>query len=102
MNDVAHERKCHICKRHFIMYPDWVYKKGHHEHCYVFCSWKCLRAYESGQSTAKETREKIKQALKDGLTVREVSILLGVDQSRVAYWKEKMRKELDDERETGT
>ena len=93
MNDLGHERKCSLCKKRFILYPDWVYKKGKHEHCYVFCSWKCLRAYEAGQGTAKETRDKIIQALKDGLTVREISILLGVDQSRVTYWKEKMKRE---------
>lgn len=101
MNDIGHERKCAVCKRKFIIYPDWVYKRGDHEHCKVFCSWKCLREFDAGHGDSREMKNKIIQALKDGLTVREISVLLGVDYSRVNYWKEKLRKEQENDEGTG-
>ena len=46
MNENLPCPKCGSCGREFyILYPAlWAYKKGPR----VFCSWKCLRAYEKG------------------------------------------------------
>ena len=77
MNDLGHERKCAVCRKPFIIYPGWAYKHGTGEHKIVFCSWSCLRKWESGQGTSRERRQTIIRALQDGLNPKEVSILLG-------------------------
>ena len=46
MNENVPCPKCGSCgKEFYILYPSlWAYKKGQR----VFCSWKCLRAFEKG------------------------------------------------------
>ena len=58
MNENVPCPKCSSCgKEFYILYPAmWAYKKGQR----VFCSWKCLRAYEKG------IRSEIKHMMKLG------------------------------------
>lgn len=43
------ERKCPVCKKIFIAYPEWVYKTTER----VYCSWHCLREHERRRGPTK-------------------------------------------------
>ena len=81
---------CPICKKEYIFRDGWVYRKKSGEHEKVFCSWGCMRKWEKAHSHTPERREKIKQALRDGLTVNETAELLDEDRSLVLYWAKKI------------
>ena len=98
---VGKERKCALCKRTFIVYPEWAYRRFRSNRELIFCSWKCLRAFEAGTGTKTpiERREQIIAALKDGLNVKEVALMLNEDVRKVWYWENKLKKERErDER----
>jgi len=61
-----------------------------------FCSWGCLRLWDAQRGTKGERREKMIQAIKDGLTVNEIAELLQIDKSTIVYWKNKLEKEEKD------
>ena len=84
------ERTCTVCKKEFIFRDGWVYQKksGYHEK--TFCSWGCMRKWEQEHQSTPERRNRIKQALKDGLTVNEAAVLLDEDKSLVMYWAKKL------------
>lgn len=90
---VGRERKCPVCGTIFIVYPDWVYRKGAGDGIKVFCSWGCMRSWETRETPKSRRREAIIQAIRDGLTVREIVNLLGVTTSAVVYWRNKMEEE---------
>ena len=97
MNDVSYQdRKCPQCGKIFFVRnaDEWAYKRGGR----ALCSWKCLRAYEAGEKTGKyQRREQIIQAIKDGLTNKEIELLVGAHPKAVWYWRDKLRwKEKDD------
>ena len=93
------QRICRICKKQFHMTDGWVYRKKHNDTVLVFCSWKCLRAYENSHKkvTPSELRQMVAQAVRDGLTTHEICTLLGCSTSVVAYWRHKVAEERGEE-----
>ena len=89
-------RKCARCGKEFIFHDEWVYRSGPGDNARLFCSWSCLQAWRNGRGNKYERREKIVQALKDGLTMREVVALLGEEPGTVRYWKLKLEEEQKD------
>lgn len=89
------EKNCHRCGKEFEMpCGDWAYKQYKGRGIRYFCSWKCMRAWEKEHDHSKiGERERIIQALADGLSVKEVSVLLNVDSSKVSYWYRRMKRE---------
>ena len=87
------QRRYPVCQRKFTIYDGWVYRRGSSDHEQVFCSWRCLRKFDKGYGSAAERRERIIQAINDGLNAREVSVLLGEDYSKVFYWEKKIREQ---------
>ena len=88
---VGRERKCPVCGKVFILVDDdWAYKRGGKP----LCSWSCLRAYESGQKRNKlQKREQVIQAIKDGLSNKEIMLLVGAQAKTVWYWRDKLKRE---------
>jgi hypothetical protein len=88
------ERQCHVCGKIFIIYPDWVYRKGYGEGATVFCSYKCFREHEKkGKGSGLSRGDRIRLAMADGLTNKEIAALLGIDPRSVLYWTKKIEKE---------
>ena len=89
------EKKCGRCGREFIIHDpeDYVFKRHLRGGYQYFCSWSCLRRWEAQRGSKTERRDRIIQALKDGLTVKEICELVKVDMSSVIYWKKKMEEE---------
>ena len=98
MNDEIFDstRICPVCGREFYT-PDpetWVYKKsrGNKSRIY-FCRYSCKKAYEQGSElTGRGMRVSVKKrqiwkALDDGLSVREIAVLLDVPPKQVSYYK---------------
>lgn len=98
MSDVIFDstRICPVCGREFYT-PDpetWVYKKsrGNKSRIY-FCRYSCKKAYEQGSElTGRGMRVSVKKrqiwkALDDGLSVREIAVLLDVPPKQVSYYK---------------
>ena len=95
MNDrvfTGKETECSVCGKRFIIYPDWVYKKTYDNREKVFCSWSCMRKWETNRGDTAARRARIKQALRDGLTIAEIVKLLGESPEKVWYWKKQMEK----------
>ena len=90
MINVGKERKCYVCGRHFIISNEWAYRRTYGTRERVFCSWGCMRKFDKARGTKPERRDRIVQALKDGLSVKEICALLSEDVSVVAYWAKKM------------
>lgn len=88
----GNERECSVCRKKFIMYPDWAFKQSFKSREKVFCSWSCMRKWEKNRGDATVRRERIKQALRDGLTIAEIVKLLGESPEKVWYWKKQMEK----------
>jgi hypothetical protein len=89
------EKTCPICEKIFLYRPDYTYKKVHYGKLLFFCSWGCMRKWEKAHniSSRQELRDRICQALQDGLTVKETAALLDVDYNRVLYWRKKLKAE---------
>ena len=93
-------RICPVCMREFCT-PDpetWAYKTWSMENKRVrtyFCSWGCLRKYENGATISgrgmklSTKKRRIWQALDDGLSVKEIAILLDITPKSVSYYKSK-------------
>ena len=91
--DSYNERKCYHCGKVFIVHDpsDWVFRRYLHGTDRFFCSWSCFKAFEEGRGTKTERREKVIQALKDGLSVNEVCRLTGMARKNVMYRARKIR-----------
>lgn len=90
------ERRCPICKKVFILVDDgWVYKRIRDQKAKYFCSWGCLCRYEQTRPkrVAKGQREDMIRMLKEGKGISEIVRTLGVDRSKVIYWKERVMKD---------
>ena len=89
------EKACKCCGKQFdTPTGEWAYKKYKGQGWIWFCSWKCMRQWERVHEISKiERRERILQALADGLSVKATSILLDEDPAKVSYWKKRMTKE---------
>ena len=77
-------RKCANCKKQFLYNEDWVYIRKQRHTAKLFCSWKCLRAYDAQHETKAD---KIDKALADGLNDGEIKRLLGITQCQLDYHK---------------
>jgi hypothetical protein len=95
MNDFCQEKRCTQCKKKFIVLDNahWVYKRTKGTGVKYFCSWSCIRKYDGNHETAIDRREKVIQAIMDGLTNREISALLDVKCERVEYWRKRVRND---------
>jgi len=93
MTDVSYQdRKCPQCGKEFFVRNalEWAYRRSNK----LYCSWHCVREYDAGSKTRKiDTREKIIQAIRDGLTTKEIVDLLNVDAQKVWYWRDKLKRE---------
>lgn len=86
------EKSCARCGKTFIVYGnEWGYKSGNK----LYCSWRCLRAKETEKVPRmnQDIREGITQAIKDGLTTREITALLGCNAEQVYYLRRKVEKD---------
>ena len=90
------ERTCPVCGKHFyIMDANWCYKQAVKalRGTVWFCSWKCMRKYEtekavlSGRGKRESNRQKVIQALEDGLNVKEIALMLDIHPETVRYYK---------------
>lgn len=93
-------RKCWRCGKEFIVrdYNEWVFRREVRRFDRLFCSWSCVKAYDREKEGKRDQREKIIEALKDGLSVNEVANMLDADRSKVVYWAKKLEEEKDHER----
>ncbi|MBP5727052.1 MAG: hypothetical protein J6Y48_08250 [Clostridia bacterium] len=91
------ERICENCGKQFMMQSaDWVYRTWKKNLPIYFCSWKCMREYEQKHPKDRAgERERIIQALKDGLSVQEIRDMLGADVGKIQYWKNKLEGRKD-------
>ena len=98
MDDIdAHTRKCPVCGKEFYANAErWVFLKFINKKRYVFCSWSCMRAFEKRRGTKADRRERIQQAIRDGLSTNEICDLVGAEKSAVLYWQKKMEEEKKD------
>ena len=88
-------RKCAQCKKEFIIQTDeYAYKKYLKSFVRYFCSWSCMRKWEKNHENPAEKRERICQAIMDGLSIKEISELLDEDPRKVWYWKKKLEREV--------
>lgn len=89
------ERRCPICGKIFILVDDdWAYKRqrsGCGKMIY-FCSWSCLNKYDLSRpkKVAIEQREALIRMLKEGKGMSEIVRTLGVERSKVRYWRERV------------
>lgn len=94
-------RICPVCGSEFYT-PDpekWVYKVWNtckKQNRIYFCRYKCFMAYEKGETQLNGRgmrfsmkKKKIWQALDDGLTVKEIAVLLDIPPKQVSYYKSK-------------
>ena len=90
------ERKCSRCGKVFIFHPEWVYRISPTDTTRIFCSWSCLQAFRNERGTKTDRRDKIIQAIKDGLSTNEICKLLNEQARTVWYWRKKLEGEKDD------
>ena len=88
------ERRCPICGREFWCTGEWVYKDANYP-SRKYCSWKCLQKARASKLTLKD---KMIQAIRDGLNDAEIKRLLGVTQKQITYRRQRMV--VDDEQES--
>ena len=87
------ERKCPICHKVFIKHDGWVYERKIASKTRSYCSWGCLRQWEITHGTKIDRRDKIIQAIHDGLSNREIASLLEEDMTKINYWRKKLENE---------
>jgi len=88
-NTGYNEKSCARCGKPFIVHSEWAFKRVANGRKY-FCSYKCMREWENERGSKAERRERIIQAINDGLTTNEIVSLLNVDHSAVNYWRRKL------------
>ena len=90
---IGRERKCPVCGKVFILVDEgWAYRRIQGHKAMYFCSWGCLCKYERTRpkKVAIEQREDLIRMLKEGKGISEIVRTLGVDRSKVIYWKERV------------
>ena len=97
---IGRDRKCPVCRRSFIRHEGWVFERTIGHKTKVFCSWSCLRQWEFTHGTKGDRQEKIQRAIKDGLTNREIAMLLDEDPTKINYWRKKLESEKSVEERT--
>lgn len=87
------ETKCPICKKEFIFYPSWAYKRGDVH----FCTYSCLKAYDmrttrgSEKRLNKDERSELLHLLELGSQPKHVARKFGISLSAVLYYQSKAR-----------
>ena len=96
------ERECWRCGKQFIVHnaDEWVFRREVRRRDRLFCSWSCVKAFDREKGSKADRRDKIIEALKDGLSVNEVVNMLDADRAKVVYWKNKLEEGKDHERKT--
>jgi len=90
---IGRERKCPICGGVFILGGEnWAYKRVSGHKTMYFCSYGCLGKFEKTRpkKVAKGQREDMIRMLKEGKGISEIVRTLGVERSKVIYWKERV------------
>ena len=95
MNYFGYEKQCALCGKEFVVHNEWAYKSSQSDGSMMFCSWSCLQDWRKGRGTKIERRERIIQAIKDGLTTNEISKLLNEETNTISYWRKKLEGEKD-------
>lgn len=86
------ERRCPICGKQFWCTGEWVYRDKNYP-SRVYCSWHCIQAARRGKMT---TKDRINQAIMDGLNDAEIERLLGVTKKQIKYRRERLIVKSDD------
>ena len=102
MTDIGlHENYCSRCGKSFIVHDGkWAYRVNDGKYARLFCSWSCLQAFRKNRGSKIERREKIIQAIRDGLSTGEIVKLLNEEASVICYWRKKLEKEEAEDEET--
>ena len=90
---VGRERKCPVCGNVFILGDEnLAYKRVSGHKMMYFCSYGCLGKFEKTRpkKVAKGQREDMIRMLKEGKGISEIVRTLGVERSKVIYWKERV------------
>ena len=88
------EKKCVRCGKILIARDDdYAYKRNIDHKLQYFCSWHCLRDWEIERGTKIARRERIQQAIRDGLTTSEIAVLLTENRATIDYWRRKMEEQ---------
>ena len=88
------EHECPVCGKTFIRPNDqWQYVRYSGNRQLWMCSWRCYRKWDDTHGNKIERREKILQAIRDGLNTAEIARLLGESASKIDYWRKKLREE---------
>lgn len=73
-------RICPVCGKEFWTTSQWLYRRGSGNDLTYYCSYKCMRARDKTRMTKTD---KIRQAIRDGLSDSEIVKLLGVPLEKV-------------------
>lgn len=89
------EKYCSRCGKPFICYGnEWAYRSGSGRGARLFCSWHCIQEWRKEKPMSKiARRERIIQAVMDGLSISEICKVLNEEPKQVWYWKKKLDKE---------
>lgn len=92
-------RMCPVCGEEFYAGDEWVYRHwdtNRKKNRIYFCSWGCMRRYENGETeltgrgmALSTKKRRVFKALDDGLSVKEIAILLDISPHQVSYYKSK-------------
>jgi len=95
------ERKCWRCGKPFIVhsYNEWAFRREVKHYDRLFCSWSCMKTFDREKGSKVDRRDRIIEALKDGLSVNEIVNMLDADRAKVVYWKNKLEEGKDHEQE---
>ena len=96
MNYFGYEKQCALCGKEFIVHDEWAYRSNKCDGAMLFCSWSCLQAWRENRGSKAERREKLIQAINDGLTTSEICKLLNEEPRNILYWRKKLEGEKDD------
>lgn len=90
------ERRCSRCGKEFLIHDgEWAYRGSEGKNAKIFCSWKCLRAWEKEKPTKIDRREKIINMIMDHpeMTYNQIAKELCEEPKTVWYWMQKLSKQ---------
>lgn len=101
---LGYERTCVVCGKVFQLKDGWLYRRQKRGKTYCMCSWHCLKAWDEKNRLhpIHDRRERMIQAIRDGLTTGEIMVLLGETADRVERCRARLKEEdRENERKTG-